>query len=462
MLGTHPLATLALATTEGGITVVLVTRTTWLDAYPLTVRRLRPFDPALFAQVVVADEPPLRRFLPAIALLPDQGARALLRRVAEFFTLAEDPPLQLRRVQRLLEAIAAGKRTPFSPALFEVVVVTDDPPLRLAAVRRILEEAAGRRRAPFAPAIFEVVVQADAPPLRLPPRAVVVTEMGVPPGARWLVLPIEGGPSELPEQLFWRARRAFEAVVQASRGWRPGLAAFATPPTTDDPPLAFRWKAGRVPEDQAKRGWTANQTVFATPPAVDDPPLSLPRVRRPEPEPRRTIWLAPWVPIEFAPPPVTDDPPFAARAIRRFEPEPPKPIRRWPADWVVLFEPEPVVPPVVNPTEPPGGGGGKRRRRPVEHVVHLERERPRGRPVEPEPAIATPADVAGTAVIEAAPAPAEFAFEVPAGAAFVSIPGALPTPSAEGVVLAGAAALEAAVVDDERLRLLLFAAVTLS
>jgi len=103
-------------------------------------------------------------------------------------------------------------------------------------------------------------------------------------------------------------------------------------------------------------------------------------------------------------------------------------------------------------------------------VVRLERdeERPRGRPAEPKPAIATPAEVVSQSTTEAAPAPAgPFTIEVPRAEPLV-VGGALPAPSAEGLVheqlapdLAALAEATAA-ADDARLRLLLFAVVTLS
>lgn len=263
---------------------------------------------------------------------------------------------------------------PFDPALFAVVVAPDDPPLRLPGVRRFLEELAAGRRAPFAPALFQVVAPVDDPPLRLPARAIAVAELGVPPGGRWVILPIESGPSELPEALFWRARRALEATAPVARPNRPDL------------------------------------TAFAAPPVADDPPLRVPRIQRPEPEPRRTIWLAPWVPVQFAPPPVTDDPPFAAWPIRRFEAERPRPLRRWPADWVVLFEPEPPVPPVVvGPSESPGGG--KKKRRKPERAPALRRRGVvrdpvfRLEPEEPPPSLPVPVAPAPAVAATSAPAP---------------------------------------------------------
>lgn len=463
--------------------------------------RIIPVTPVFFTQ---AEDPPLpprwvRR------LVEEQGPRRLtVYTTALFFTLAEDPPLKTPSGRPIVQEQGPRRGLILSAALYEVPVA-DPLPDALFRARSLPPWA--REAPPVVTTTYQVVITAEAAQAqpfpdelqRLHPRAVVLDLLAVHPGPRYqdalfpavppdpvpdallarraavaayvvpelppplrlLLLPIEDGPSELPESLFWHARRAPEIFAQAVRRWFANPVVFAPPPPVDDPPLTFRWKAGRIAPDQVTRGWVANQTVFAAPPPVDDPPLAFrwkAGVTAPEQAARPR---PPFAEAPFEPPPPVDDPPFKLAAGRRFaEPEPVRVIHIIP--WYVLFAPEPTpAPPTPSPTEPPGGGGRRRRPHQVEHVVRFEPDRPRGRPATPEPAIATPADVAGTAVTEAAPAPAmPFAFEVP-GAAPVPV-GVLPAPSAEGIALAGAADLVIPATDYDRLRLLLFGVVVLS
>lgn len=288
------------------------------------------------------------------------------------------------------------------------------------------------------------------------------------PSAPWNDATTAGVPVYDPQELQWIPVTAWPLrTLPATRTGSTALDPFPRPPVAFDPAL-FPWTEARSPRAPVERR-ILGESVAPFTAALYQPeflqwlPPDWSRLARALPRAGQT-WDT-LSPFPIAPPPF--DPAHLAwvpsgRAPLRLG----EPVRTGSAVLDPLPLPGAAPAPTPSPTEPPGGG--KRRRHPVEHVVRLEPKRPRGRPTTPEPAMATPVEVAPAPATQAAPAPAgPFTFEVPAGAPPAEVP-PLPAPSAEGIALAGLApdlaAVDAIVAQsaEDRLRLLLFAAVTLT